>query len=153
MSEAPQGQASATDAEGATDAPIKTAWWMKIIIVLGALPPIMALGIMGFISWYSMAHNEERCPYHHVVTRPVGDGASVREDARRCIDAVEEHRWVVERGTAEPRELGRYPLEAAQVDRGFPWTADIEDGRVVIHIENEGRGEFVLREPTEEEMM
>lgn len=131
----------------------KTPLWVYPAVFFGALPAVFAVGILGFITWYSMAHNEEGCPYHHVVTRSVGDGASVREDARRCIDAVEEHRWVVERGTAEPRELGRYPLEAAQIERGFPWTAEIEDGRVVIHIENEGRGEFVLREPTEEEML
>lgn len=132
--------------------PDKTPLWVYPAVFFGALPAVFAVGILGFITWYSMAHNEANCPYSHVVTRPVGDGASVREESRRCIDAVEEHRWIVERGTAEPRELGRYPLEAAQIERGFPWTADIEDGRVVIRIENEGRGEFVLREPTEDEL-
>lgn len=146
-------ESTTTETADLQSKPDKTPLWVYPAVFFGALPAVFAVVILGFITWYSMAHSEETCPYHHVVTRPVGDGASVREDARRCIDAVEEHRWVVERGTAEPLELGRYPLEAAQIERGFPWTAAIEDGRVVIRIGNEGRGEFVLREPTDDEML
>lgn len=125
----------------------KTPWYLPIIVVLGAAPAVFSLYILYFITNYSMAHDEERCPYAHVETRDVAAGVRVREESRRCIDEVEEHRWLVERGTAPPNELGRYPLEAAQVEQGFPWQARIEDARVVITIENQGRGEIVLREP------
>ncbi len=123
-------------------------WWWPILVVLGVAPALFALYIMYFIAHYALAHDEERCPYALVETRAVAAGVRVREESRRCIDEVEEHRWLVERGTASPNELGRYPLEAAEIERGFPWRAAIEDGRVVITIENRGRGEFVLREPT-----
>jgi hypothetical protein len=124
----------------------KTPWYLPIIVVLGAAPAVFSLYILYFITNYSMAHDERRCPYAHVETREVGAGVRVREESRRCIDEVEEHRWLVERGTAPPNELGRYPLEAEQIPQGFPWTASIEDARVVITIENQGRGEIVLRE-------
>lgn len=125
----------------------KSPWWLPIVVVVGAAPAVFALYILFFITRYSMAHDESRCPYAHVETRDVGAGLRVREESRRCIDEVEEHRWLVERGTAPPNELGRYPLEADQIAQGFPWTAVVQEGRVVITIENQGRGEIVLREP------
>jgi hypothetical protein len=125
----------------------KTPLWVKIIVVVGALPGVLSVFIMIFIARYSILHDEERCPYAHVETRDVGSGVRVREESRRCMDEVEEHRWLVERGTAPPLELGRYPLEAEQIPRGFPWRAEVEEQRVVITITNEGRGELVLREP------
>jgi hypothetical protein len=133
-------EAAATEKKG-------TPLWVKIIVVIGALPGLLALFIMFFIARYSILHDEDRCPYAHVETRTVGDGVRVREESRRCMDEVEEHRWLVERGTAAPLELGRYPLEAEQVAQGFPWTASIDERRVVITITNHGRGEIVLREP------
>jgi hypothetical protein len=113
----------------------KTPWYLPIIVVLGAAPAVFSLYILYFITNYSMAHDEERCPYAHVETRDVAAGVRVREESRRCIDEVEEHRWLVERGTAP------------QIEQGFPWQARIEEARVVITIENQGRGEIVLREP------
>ncbi|MBN8615810.1 MAG: hypothetical protein J0L92_34775 [Deltaproteobacteria bacterium] len=130
----------------------KTPWWLPIIVVLGAAPAIFSLYILYFISRYSIAHDEERCPYVHVETRDVSAGVRVREESRRCIDEVEEHRWLVQRGTEPPMELGRYPLEAAQIEDGFPWTATLDDARVVITVQNQGRGEIVLREPRPGEM-
>ena len=129
----------------------RTPLWVVLVVIVGAAPAVFAVYILFFISRYSIMHDESRCPYAHVVTRPVGQGVRVREESRRCIDEVEEHRWLVERGTAPPRELGRYPLEAAQITAGFPWHAEIEEGRVVITITNEGRGDLVLREPHEGE--
>jgi len=120
-------------------------------VFFGALPGVFSIFIMFFIARYSILHDEGRCPYVHVETRDVGAGLRVREESRRCIDEVEEHRWLVERGTAPPRELGRYPLEAEQIEQGFPWRATVEDQRVVITILNEGRGELVLREPAPSE--
>jgi len=132
----------------ATDKPKeRTPLWLVLVVIVGAAPAVFAIYILFFISRYSIMHDEDRCPYAHVATRDVGSGVRVREESRRCIDEVEEHRWLVERGTAPPNELGRYPLEAAQIESGFPWRAEVEGGRVVITITNAGRGELVLREP------
>jgi hypothetical protein len=129
----------------------KTPFWVPIAVFFGALPAVLALFIFGFIFRYGWAHDEDRCPFHEVETRVVEGSVSVREDARRCLDEVEEHRWLVVRGDAEPLDLGRYPLEAELVETGFPWEARLEDGRVVIDVTNEGRGTFTLREPAERE--
>lgn len=125
----------------------KTPFWVPVVVFVGALPAVFALFIFGFIVRYGWAHDEGRCPFHEVETRSVGSGVSVREDARRCMDEVEDHRWLVLREGAEPLDLGRYPLEAALVDVGFPWEARLEEGRVVVDVTNEGHGTFTLREP------
>lgn len=125
----------------------KTPVWVPFAVFFGALPAVLALFIFGFIVRYGWAHDEDRCPWHDVETRALDGDVSVREDARRCLDEVEEHRWLVLRDGEEPLDLGRYPLEAALIETGFPWTAHVEDGRVVIDVTNEGRGTFTLREP------
>ncbi len=135
---APEGAAAA--------AKKKTPLWVPVAVFFGALPAVMALFIFGVIVRYGWAHDEDRCPFHSVETRTIDASVSVREDARRCIEEVEEHRWVVLRGGSE-LDLGRYPLEAELVEVGFPWEARVEDGRVVIDVTNEGRGTFTLREP------
>lgn len=116
------------------------------LVVLGVLPAVFAVGIMIFIARFSMAHDEARCPFREVETREVGPAVRVREDARRCLPEIEEHRWTAIRDGRE-LELGRFPLESEQIARGFPWQASVEDGRAVVTIENEGRGEIVFREP------
>ena len=124
--------------------PLPPRW---VLMVLGMLPAVLALGIFAFIARFQLAHDEGRCPFHELETRAVTPSVRVREDARRCLPEIEEHRWLVIRGGREPLELGRFPLEADQTERGFPWTATLEDGRAVVTITNEGRGELVFREP------
>ncbi len=133
--------------ETPTEPKKKTPWWLPIIVILGALPAVFAILIFIFILRFGWAHDETRCPFHHVETREIDAHASVVEDARRCIDEVEEHRWSVVRDRAAPLELGRMPLERERIDEGFPWAARIEDGRVVIDVTNEPDGLFTLREP------
>jgi hypothetical protein len=125
----------------------KSPWWLPIIVVIGALPAVLAICIFVFILRYGWAHEESRCPFHDVETRVIDEHASVVESARRCMDAVEEHRWAVVRDGAPPNELGRMPLEQERISEGFPWTARIEDARVVIDVTNEPDGIFTLREP------
>lgn len=140
---------STTDVAAGTSSPDeskKTPLWVKIMVVVGALPAIFAVGIFIFLSRYSMAFNDQ-CPYVEVETRDVGGGDFVRQESRRCMDSMEEHRWVLQRGTADELELGRYPLEGAHFSEGFPWRTERDDGRLVVRITNPGRGEFVLREP------
>lgn len=125
----------------------KTPWWLPILVVLGALPAVFAIGIFLFAMRTGCAHDETRCPFHDVTTRPLEGHASVLEQSRRCIDEVEEHRWMVVRDGEAPVELGRMPLEAERIPEGFPWEARIEDDRVIIDVTNEPRGIFTLREP------
>lgn len=124
--------------------PLPPRW---VLVLLGTLPAILSIGIFLFIARFQLAHDETRCPFREVETRDVAPGLRLREDARRCLPEIEEHRWLVVRAGAEPLELGRFPLEADQLERGFPWTVDVEDGRAVVTVTNEGRGELVFREP------
>lgn len=148
MSDPPRPVSVEKANESAPERAPKRRWLRPLLFVLGAAPAVFAVYIMYFIARYSLAHDETECPFTHAETRAVSASVRVREERRRCIEEVEEHRWLVERGTSAPRELGRYPLEAAEIELGFPWTASLESGRVVITIENRGRGEFVLREPS-----
>ena len=118
-----------------------------LLFVVAVFPAVLAIGIFVFSARFQMAHDEGRCPCHEVETREVAPGLAVREDARQCLPEIEEHRWLVVRAGAEPLELGRFPLEAEQIDRGFPWTAELVEGRAVVTVTNEGRGELVFREP------
>ncbi len=117
-----------------------------VLILVATLPAGIAIGIFIFIARFSMAHDESRCPFREVEARAVSADAIVREESRQCLPEVEEHRWVLLRQDRGELELGRYPLE--QIGRGFPWHADLEEGRVVVTVTNEGRGDIVFREPT-----
>jgi hypothetical protein len=119
----------------------------KWLVAIGVLPALLAVGIFVFIARFSIAHDEVECPFHEVETRTVAEGARIREEARRCIPEIEEHRWLALRGEGEGLELGRFPLESAQIERGFPWSAAVDDGRMVVTVTNEGRGDLVFREP------
>lgn len=125
----------------------KSPWWLPIAVFFGALPAVLAIGIFVWVIRTGLAHEESRCPFHDVETRPLDAHASVLEQSRRCIDDVEEHRWMVVRDEGTPMELGRMPLENERIAEGFPWEARIEDDRVVIDVTNEPRGVFTLREP------
>jgi hypothetical protein len=118
-----------------------------VLILIATLPAGIAIGIFFFIARFSMAHDETRCPFQQIETRVVSSSAIVREDSRQCLPEVEEHRWVLLRQGQREIELGRYPLESEQIERGFPWQATLEEGRVVVTVTNEGRGDIVFREP------
>lgn len=118
-----------------------------LLITMAVLPVFLAIGIFAFIARYSMAHDEARCPFSEVETRAVSAEVSIREESRRCLPEIEEHRWIAVRAGRPELELGRFPLEAENIERGFPWQAIEEDGRAVVTVTNEGRGELVFREP------
>ncbi len=125
----------------------KTPWWLPIMVVIGAMPAVFALGIFAFVMRTGCAHDESRCPFHDVETRQLDGHASVLEQSRRCIEEVEEHRWLVIRDGGRPLELGRMPLESERLSEGFPWTARIENSHVIIDVTNLPDGLFTLREP------
>ncbi|MDQ3030826.1 MAG: hypothetical protein M3Y87_00250 [Myxococcota bacterium] len=117
------------------------------VIAIAIFPAFAAIGIFLFIARFSMAHDEGRCPFSEVETRAAGERVSVREESRRCLPEIEEHRWIVVREGRPELELGRFPLESEQIEQGFPWVAVEEEGRAVVTVTNEGRGELVFREP------
>jgi hypothetical protein len=123
----------------------KSPWWLPIVVFVGALPAVFAILIFVFLMRSGCAHDESRCPFHDVETRVIDTRTSVREQARQCVSDIEEHRWEVVRDGAEPLELGRLPHE--RLGQPIPWTARIEDARVIIDVTNEPRGELTLREP------
>ncbi len=127
--------------------PIKVPIPRWALILIATFPAVLSIGIFAFIARFSMAHDESRCPFREVETRAVTAEVSVREEARRCLPEIEEHRWMVARAGRPELELGRFPLEAAQIERGFPWVAISEDDRVVVTVTNVERGELVFREP------
>jgi hypothetical protein len=128
----------------------KSPWWLPIAVFFGALPAILAIAIFGWVIRTGLAHDESRCPFGDVTTRELDAHASVLEQSRRCVEEVEEHRWMLVRDHGSPVELGRMPLERSRIAEGFPWEARIEDDRVVIDVTNEPRGIFTLREPFED---
>jgi hypothetical protein len=121
-----------------------TPWWVRIMVVVGAAPAVFAIVIFAFVMRTGCAHDESRCPFQDVETRTLDAHAGVLEQSRRCIEDVEEHRWMLVRD-GQRTELGRMPQE--RIGQPFPWEARIEDGRVVIDVTNEPRGVFTLREP------
>lgn len=116
------------------------------LVLIAILPALLAIGVFIFVARYEIAHDDARCPFQEVRSAQVA-GATVREDSRRCLDDVEEHRWVVLREGFAETEIGRYPLEAAHFDEGFPWEVRAEEGRAVVAVTNPGRGEMIFREP------
>lgn len=134
-----------SEATTATDPAKKTPWYVPVLVVVGAAPAVFAIGIFAFVLYTGWAHDESRCPFQDAETRTLDAHASVLEQSRRCIEQVEEHRWLVVRDGAPGVELGRLPQE--RVGEPVPWEARLEDGRVVIDVTNEPRGVFTLREP------
>jgi hypothetical protein len=116
-----------------------------VMVVVGAAPAVFALFIFVFVVRYSVAHDEESCPYVLGEPREVASGVRVREDSRSCMDDVRDHRWVVLREGAADRSLGNLPLMGE--DARFEWEARIEEERVVIDVVVPGRGELSFREP------
>lgn len=128
-----------------SEAKKKTPWWVPVIVVIGALPALFALFIFAFVVRYSVAHDEETCPYMLGEPREVASGVRVREDTRVCMDDVRDHRWVVLREGVDDRSLGNLPLMGE--DARFEWEARIEEDRVVIDVVVPDRGELSFREP------
>ncbi|MCS6856858.1 MAG: hypothetical protein NZM37_04020 [Sandaracinaceae bacterium] len=137
------------DGESKSKTNTKIPWYLPVIVVLGAAPALGALFVFGFIVRYSLAHDEKRCPFELLERREVAQGVWLREEKRRCLEDVEEHRWVVEREGKNRVELGRYPLLLANAAHGFRWEARIDGGNVVVEIDNQGKGKITLKEKHE----
>lgn len=123
----------------------KTPLWLPIVVIVGAAPAVIAVIIFGIIVRYSVAHDEESCPYTLGASRSLREGVAVREDTRQCMDDVRDHRWVVVRDGFDDRPLGNLPLMG---DTGeFVWEARLEEDRVIVDVTVPERGDLTFREP------
>jgi hypothetical protein len=104
-----------------------------------AAPIVIVFGlIMYFVIRTELAHDDTTCPFTPVETRELDDGAVVHEEARRCQEDIEEHRWLVVRDGHE-RELGRRRLPGARYrDGAWSWSTDVTDRGAHVVVENDG---------------
>lgn len=122
----------------------------KTIKVLGILFSVTSVSLVifsfGMIIRNERAHDEKRCPFVAVETRDV-DGARVLDERRRCVEGIEEHRWLLVRSDRAPLELGRRRLSSKFYARGvYTWRAFVESGYVRVHVENVGAPPVTYRQ-------
>ena len=123
--------------------------WLFYLVLPGFVLPIL---ILGFIFVSELAHAESRCPYIFASEKHVHDGASVREDVRRCLPGIEERRYTAQHGARE-RVLGRRRFARSAFEPGeYSWQAAIsEQGELSVTVHNAGHSDAVFREGTAEE--
>jgi hypothetical protein len=123
--------------------------WMLYLVLPGAIGPLL---IFLFIVLTERAHGTESCPFRELTRREVAPGVQVVEDARRCLDDVEERRYRVLRGGVE-RLLGSRRFEpSAFQGAGYRWQAELAStGEVTVQVRNPGHAPAAFREGTEEE--
>lgn len=121
---------------------------MKMVAAAVLLPGVGMMLLMGyFIARSELAHDEVDCPFVSGGERSIEGGLSIREDARRCQDGIEERRWVLLRPGEPERELGRRRLHRELFeDEGYGWTTTIEGDAVVVTVRNPGVPDGELRE-------
>jgi hypothetical protein len=120
--------------------------WARYIIIPGLLGPVF---VLGFIFVNELAHNESRCPYSFGETRSLSASIAVREDHRRCLWTVEDHRFSVIR-EGQARTLGRRRFNAeAFAPEHYRWEAKLSDqNEVQVNVHNEGHTDATFREGT-----
>lgn len=118
------------------------AWWL---LLPGLLMPV---GIVAFMAFAQLAHDEDRCPFARASVQSIGD-ARVVEEARECLPGTRETRYTLERG-ARTQLLGerRLPTESFAPAR-YHWTASHnERGEVQIVVHHQDHGDVIFREGT-----
>jgi hypothetical protein len=118
--------------------------WFLWIAIPGAIAPIV---IFAFILLTESAHDEAKCPFRELSRRPGGQGGEVIEEGRRCIDDVEERRFVMLR-SGERYVLGerRFAPDLFSPDV-YSWEVKVsEQGETHVRVAQKGHGEVVFRE-------
>jgi hypothetical protein len=120
--------------------------WAIYVLVPGLIGPVL---ILVFIFVNELAHDDKRCPYVHGQTRRLSDAVSVREDSRKCLWDIEEHRFSVLRG-AQEHSLGRRRFRAqAFAPDGYRWDAKLSpQDEVQVSVHNPGHSDAAFREGT-----
>ena len=118
--------------------------WVLWLAVPGMIAPLL---IFGFILFTERAHDEQRCPFGELSRRTASPNVEVIEESRRCIDDVEERRFVVLRD-GERRVLGerRFAPDLFSPDI-YSWEIKVSDeGETHVRVAQKGHGEVVFRE-------
>lgn len=123
--------------------------WVLWLALPGAIAPI---AIFAFILLTERAHDEARCPFQELSRRTASEGVYVIEEARRCIDEVEERRFMVLRD-GQRRLLGeRRFAPALFAPEIYSWEVKVSDqGETHVRVVQKEHGEVVFREGTEPE--
>ena len=135
--------------DGPSDGPILPRWMRWVAIPAGLLP----LLIFAFILFTEGQHRSPQCRYREVSTRQLAADVVVREDARSCVQDVEERRYSLVRAGKE-RILGRrrFAPDRFQAEH-YRWEATISEAQeVVLTVHNEGHDDILFREGTPEEL-
>ncbi len=123
-------------------------WKRPILIVLATAPVFLAVGSFVILGRTQLAFDDEtRCPFVEEETRTVREGVTVREDARECVDGIEERRGVLPREGRPTREIGRRRLDSRYFEAGYAWEVREEEGRVRLEIRSPDQEPRVFREP------
>ena len=122
--------------------------WVLWLMLPGIAAPVL---IFAFIMLTESAHDPGRCPYREVERRPVAEGVAVLEEARSCVENIEERRYTIHRGSVS-RLLGERRFDKAAFAAGYRWTAQVSPkGEVQVTVHNPGHDDLLLREGTPEE--
>jgi hypothetical protein len=123
--------------------------WVLYVAIPGLVLPLL---ILVFIFVSELAHDESRCAYARASEQTLADGTVVREEMRRCLPGMEEHRYSALRSGSE-RVLGRRRFARSAFDPiHYSWKAELsEQGEVRVSVRNQGHADAVFREGTEQE--
>jgi len=149
MHEPSSGGPAGADAEPSSPSGLPLPRWVLWLALPGMIAPVV---IFGFILFTERAHDEERCPFRELSRRTASEQVEVIEQARRCIDDVEERRFVVVRG-GERRVLGeRRFAPALFMPDIYAWEIKVSDeGETHVRVTQKGHGEVIFREGSERE--
>ncbi len=120
---------------------------LKLLGIAFTVPSVfLVLFVFGIIVRNERAHDEARCPFVRVEARAI-EGGRVADERRRCVEGIEEHRWVLERGAGAPLELGRRRLARGFYEGSrYTWRVFAEQGKARVHVENTGAPPVTYRE-------
>jgi hypothetical protein len=123
--------------------------WVLWLALPGMLAPIV---IFAFIFFTERAHDEGSCPFKELSRRTASEGVEVIEEGRRCIEDVEERRFVVVRN-GQRQALGeRRFAPALFAPEVYSWEIKVnEAGETHVRVAQKGHGEVVFREGSERE--
>jgi hypothetical protein len=117
--------------------------WALWLMLPGIAAPML---VLGFILITQLAHDPARCPYRESGRRALSGGAVVVEQARSCLPAVEERRYLLLRGEYS-QVLGERRLPERAFAAGYRWRAEVSaEGEVKVFVHNDGHGELTFRE-------
>lgn len=134
---------------GSADSGLPLPRWVLWLALPGVIAPI---AILVFIVLTEAAHDDARCPFRELSRRPASPGVEVIEEARRCLDDVEERRFVVVRdGRRQVLGERRFSPDLFSPDI-YAWEVKVsEAGETHVRVTQEGHGAVVFREGTERE--